>query len=259
MILNFIFSCCPKKAELLSEELSKLGANDYSIQNKEVFIDALDDDVKVYNLADYYREIGDIETLFYRTDHHNNLVGAYFSYVYMIDTIKQDFPSVGQPLQLEDFEITKVSDNFCGSRGRLLGRLNVGKLDEIYKFSNPVLENEIEIEYDGRIYTSPFFPSQLRTEPDQDFYLKQFTYYMGGNFDIMKATNNAAPNDLDLLIFKDSFMLPIDIFLLNHFKTTTIIDLRHYEGDEITKLIESSDVVIFGYSDLDSFNTYRFH
>ncbi|MEX1308529.1 MAG: DHHW family protein [Eubacteriales bacterium] len=253
------FFLLPKKAELYVEEMNKKGANDYSIQDKQIFLDALDADVNIYNLVEYYRELSKTETLYFRTDHHNNHIGAYYSYVYMIDTIRKDFPSVGAPLSLEDFTITKVADDFCGSRGRLMGRLNVGERDDFYKITSPVLESEIAIEYEGEIYTTPFFSNKMTTTPDQNFYYNWYAHYMGANIDIVKVTNNAALTDLNLLVFKDSFMLPINIYLIQHFKTTTIIDLRHYEEEDLREIIQRSDIVIFGYSELDSFNTYKFY
>ena len=62
-------------------------------------------------------------------------------------------------------------------------------------------------------------------------------------------------NDLHLLVLKDSYTNPIQPFLAQHFKNTSIIDLRHYKEKSVEDYIRDNgvDIVLFLYNDTNLF------
>ena len=153
-----------------------------------------------------YRRLHDV---YYSTDTHWNIFGAWVGYNYLINQLKVDFPTLN-PIQYD--ELTLV-DSF-NNRGDLAGMLG---LENVYK----------RLEFGVQLKDTSI---QLKLPPSADM--------------LMRFNQNKTLNDttLKLLMFRDSYSNYLIPFLNLHFKKATYV----WSYDFLTPIIESEkpDIII---------------
>ncbi|MFI3176475.1 MAG: DHHW family protein [Eubacteriales bacterium] len=168
------------------------------------------------------------EYIYYRTDHHWTLWGAYLVYQELVET----------PLP---YEATTASEHFLGSTYRKINYANV--YDTIVTFATP---NTFHVTYDDAITSDSLYSDPALATGDQ------YVYYLDGNHGLTLITNETVDSDESILIVKDSFGNSFATLLANHYETTHLIDLRHYNG-RVSDYIEKHEIdhVIMLYSEIN--------
>ncbi len=160
---------------------------------------------------------------YYRTDHHYTTKGAFIVYDALGDALEF------RPLSENSFNISTVSEDFCGTSMRSSG-FYLAKKDAInlYRYSGDDRYKVIADEEEISLYDM----SKLDTTD-------KYAVFLGGNHsrvDIFLEDRNREK----LLIIRDSFADSIAPFLAIHYDLV-MIDLRYYK-DSVAEIIEKENI-----------------
>lgn len=161
------------------------------------------------------------ESIYYKTDHHWNALGAYYGYVQWAKAVNI------QPYELSDLKKEKVTDQFFGTNQSKL--CYAKQADEIDLYRNEKISYEVL--YDG-LFKNPYDKTKVKN----DIYVRshltekdKYLVYLDGNHPLVDI-KTSVKNGKKLLVIKDSYahcMLP---YLLNHFEQVTVVDTRYYNN-----------------------------
>lgn len=163
------------------------------------------------------------ESIYFKTDHHWTSLGAYYAYQSLLGD---------DALKLESFKKDRVSEEFCGTDYRKANAQFI-KPDVLDVLLNPDVQNS-EIMLLGSNEKKPLYDASFLAEMDQ------YSYYQGGNQSPF-VIDGLKQDGTSLLLIKDSFANSLLPFLLPHYKSITVVDLRHYNGS-VNDLVEASNV-----------------
>lgn len=164
------------------------------------------------------------EDLYYKTDHHWNMTGAFKAYTYIIEELNKDNPLIGAPNARNKFKIYTYEKYFLGSDGRSIANNKIKPEDiSIYKYPNDkkfrFIKDNIEI--------NPFDENSLSL----DRYNNDYSVYLGGDGGIITVENLQPKNNLSVAIIGDSMDNPLISLFADHFKTLYSYDIRHFKGN----------------------------
>ncbi|MEG2231104.1 MAG: DHHW family protein [Lachnospiraceae bacterium] len=147
------------------------------------------------------------EEIFYHTDHHWTLLGAYYVYAHYV---KQPIP----------YEALPICDDFFGTNYK---KVNLPvEPDTMYAIQSP---HHFLVTYDEAITADSLYEPAYLTGSDQ------YSYYLDGNHGLTQITNLSMDGDADtdsILIIKDSFANTFATLLCNNYRNVYLIDLRYY-------------------------------
>ncbi len=252
--IPFLYIIAPHKVPT-EENLLPTGATDLTNEvGDQVFQQLKERDVPVLDLRkDMSRTREQIETYFYRTDHHWNVEGSFFAYQQIMRAIQSVFP--GTKMTYTDpalWEKTVIPKWWLGSQGKRVGPLYGGAEDLDYYL--PAFETNMARYTPGTwIYKGDF-----KTVNICDYYLTYSSYmkmdsyerYLGGKGAVVLHRNPSAENQRKILLVRDSFMLATACFLSTEFTSIDTIDPRIYYPMSIldyTKLNPPEMVVMMVY------------
>ena len=164
-----------------------------------------------------YFEQADREPLFFRTDHHWTVYGAFAAY-------QAWARSVGlTPLQMEDYTAKTVSADFLGT---LYSKANLPWIQpEKLEIFEPKQKNPCQVTAEnGKIKLNSLYDSSFLEGRDK------YSYFLGGNHPVTEVTTSVK-NGRNLLILKDSYAHSFVPFLTAHFETITLVDPRYFKED----------------------------
>lgn len=183
------------------------------------------------------------EYIYFRTDHHWTMRGAYYAYVKAAKYLQVE------PLKLNDFSIEVMSENFFGSfyTKAASRRILPDKME--------VFSPNLNIDYTVTYYDQNKVASSLY---ELDFLKGKDKYgmFLNGNHSLVTITSSLK-NGRKLAVIKDSYAHTFLPFLANHFEEIHVLDLRYYHMNLNDYLQEESiEEVLFLYN-LSNFATDR--
>ncbi len=229
--INIEMLLSPTSTSINEDKLPKHNINESELDIINYYYNNLNfKTIDIYNIL---KEEKDNYQLFYKTDHHWTSYGAYFAYKqYCIDNNITYY-------NLDDLNITKVSDNFLGT---LYSKVFTDKkyADDIYKINT--LDYDVTIKYLNKI-TDDFYQEKYLKEKDK------YSYFLGNNEPIIEITNNKIDNKEKLLIIKDSYANSFIPLIANHYQIIIVIDPRYYNLN-ISDYIKDNNIknVLFLYN-----------
>ena len=170
--------------------------------------------------------------MYYRLDHHWTTYGAYYAYLEFCEENNIT------PLNINDFEIKTVTDNFNGT---LYSKANIYsyKPDKIDVFLN---NEKLSVKYvaTNRVTDTLYEDKHLDTKD-------KYAYFLDANHALIEITNGSKEGEI--LVIKDSYANSFIPFLTNHYNKIHVIDLRFYNGS-VTEYIKTNkiDNVLFLYN-----------
>ena len=175
------------------------------------------------------------QDLYYRTDHHWTMAGAYLAY-------RQLAPFLGfQPLPPSAYYQEVVARDFQGTYSAKAGnRWLKGEPIVVWQLREPV---GVTVRFNDRKGTFPslFFPEHLATRD-------KYAYFLDGNHPLAVIHTEAGQGG-KIAVFKDSFAHALVPFLAPHFEEIHLIDLRFFDASPEEYLQEQEiDRVLFLYS-----------
>jgi len=167
------------------------------------------------------------EQIYFRTDHHWTVRGAYTAYRAAAATMGLT------PYGKDRFEIRTVSDGFKGTFDAKANDPSISA--EPLEVFLPTFEMAYRVDYDGD-------GSGMDSLYDWTFLDKRDKYslFLGGNHRAV-TIRSSAPNDRKLLVIKDSYAHSFVPFLANHYRQIEMVDLR-YDHRNMRKLIEEDGI-----------------
>lgn len=183
------------------------------------------------------------EEIYYKTDHHYTMLGAYYTYVAWANAMSESSFSEHAitltPMALDDFKIDNVSNNFYGTIASKVS--DIVPPDTILSFT-PKQRFQYKITDETKTTYDSFYNfDALKTRDKYTFYLRGNHPYIHVETTPPQNTNIDFYPDRHLLVIKDSFAHCFLPFVSNHFSNVTMIDLRYYK-QSISKLIEDEQI-----------------
>lgn len=224
----------PTKSRILADKLplfSECNAENRFYQLTEKYIS----DKHMISIEDALKE-HENEYIYYRTDHHWTMLGAYYAYVSWAEQMGFS------PLSQNDFTIKKACNDFYGTT---YAKVNTrGKADTISLYY-PKEDFAYRLDYNMGEFQSDSFYDETKLDSDD-----KYEVFFGGNQPLVEITNNT-DNTKTLLIIKDSFGNCFAPFAANHYKKTIVVDMRYvnispsrlaqaYQADDILILYNSA-------------------
>lgn len=167
----------------------------------------------------------DKTSLYYRTDHHWTVRGAY-----------EVFKSLKEKWELNEkgvkFKFYTVTDKFEGTLSSSSGTQAITDKIEICMPQKKDMSYVVVWESQALRKATLFDTAKLNTK-------NKYEVFLGGNFDKIEITTNNS-NMKSLLIFKDSYANCMIPMLTPYFSKIVVVDPRYY-SDEIDNLVEEND------------------
>lgn len=182
------------------------------------------DALKAHNDSDIY----------FKTDHHWTALGAYYAYE---EWCRQQ----GIHVSLDDFDVSIASASFRGSLySKVLNRDCAYDSIEVYRLKN---EPEYTVFYNfGKTESHSCYEPERLNEKDK------YQVFLNGNHPEV-TIQTEVQNGKHLLVFKDSFANAFIPFLIPHYESIHIIDLRYFHQDVDTYMQEKDiNEVLFAYN-----------
>ena len=144
------------------------------------------------------------EYVYYRTDHHWTVRGAYYAY----EALLCEWGMADAILPIEDFEKEVASTDFYGSLWAAGGMkwIEPDQL-ELWYYGN---EDLFEVCADGHLVDGFYDRTRLATKD-------QYSVYLYGTHDVVTVTKKGEVDRPTLVLFKDSFANSLAPFLAQHF------------------------------------------
>jgi hypothetical protein len=204
------------------------GKSSYEKANIDVIYSDLNPGIQT---TDAWSEIGKHteEYLYFHTDHHWTVLGAYYAY--------RSFCNANGFTPYEQSQLThKVKKKFIGSLYDLTrdSRLLENK-DSVEYFLLPV--NAKVMLYKNKNLKSPI-KSSLLVEMASG--ANSYSVFLGGDYPLLKAETGIR-NGKKILIIKDSFGNAIAPFFALHYEEVYVIDYRYFESN-ILDLIRTNKI-----------------
>lgn len=218
----------PSSYEIYKEKLPK-GA---PLINQEAIIN------DIYNKLDGGRKLDVVKLmnenkenqLYYKTDHHWNISGAYLAYKEYIESIG------GKSIDLSSLQANEVQDFYGTFFSKAKPFNGVPDILTYYDIDN------IEMSIGDEKYESLYDFSYLNKRD-------KYSIYLRGNNPLTIIKNNSLKNGKKLMVVKDSFANSIIPFLTQNFEEIHVVDLRSFSlklSDYIKK--EKFDDVLVLYN-----------
>lgn len=151
--------------------------------------------------------------IYYRTDHHWTMHGAYIGYTLLCDALGQ------KATPEEDYDIQVGSDAFLGTLYSNAPSFSQ-KADEILLYRNPKGSYQVEYMDDDVTADSLYNTDNLLVKD-------KYTTYLDGNHAYIRITSNAE-NKEKILVIKDSYAHSLLPLLADNYSEIHVVDLRYY-------------------------------
>lgn len=187
------------------------------------------ENVSLVDLRDEFQEVSKKRQIYYKTDHHWSLYGAYTGAMKYYEVIGDSGKSY------EEYGIKAVSNSFYGTLySKALDR--DARPDEI---DAPMELPPVKVYCDGTEKESIYDKTKLE-EKDQ------YAYFFGGNYGEVDIINESAATQKKLLIVKDSFANSLVPFLMEDYTQIKMMDMRYYKGSiqELAENFEADEVLV---------------
>ncbi len=184
--------------------------------------------------------LDEYEQLFFHSDHHWNIRGAWKAYEGIYNMIAPGYPGISPKLALKGF-VAIPGVKFCGSYARLSLYPCQGEPFEYADVDLPTYVTKINGKKGTYGNRAAYLAGQFKT--------KLYTYHHGAFFGSVKPIveyHFDTQTDRNLLLIGSSFTHAIQIYVAAHYKNAYVVDLRVYEDfsfDEFVKKNQIDDVI----------------
>lgn len=162
-------------------------------------------------------------SVYFRTDHHWTLPGAYQGYVAYTSARQRD------PLEYQAFCPEAVTEEFYGT---LYSKVLDQTIRPDVMYAASEIGETTSVVCDGKKRESIYDSSKLKIKD-------KYAYFFGGNYGEVRIRTKAEQGGC-LVIFKDSFANSMVPFLLQDYEEIVMIDLRYYRSS-VAELLEEWD------------------
>lgn len=187
--------------------------------------------IDVYNTLNKHKD----EYIYFRTDHHWTMKGAYYAYLEFCKAINI------KPHTLEDYKSEFITDSFFGTYYSKASNYHL-RPDKIELFT-PKFDTNYKVCYiNENNCTDTLYNFDYLNKKDK------YGLFLNGNKPLITINSNA-DNEDNILILKDSYSHSFIPFLANEYSNIHVIDLRYYNMN-IDDYIKENDInkILFLYN-----------
>ena len=243
--IEFLYVQAPFKVDP-GKLLLPRGCEDFSNENVDALIArAAEGGVDVLDLRPTISATPElVERYYYRTDHHWNYDGAFAATQLILERLRAHFPDANfdfDRADLSQWDSHTLSNWFLGSHGERTGRF-FGGVDD-FTYYTPKFDTRISclVSSDNQVYTGDFSDAIMRSEAhlSEPCYFNKSAYslYLGGDYGLTLLRNPDAPNDLRILVIKDSYARPVCSFLSTMFREVALVDSRYFTDTSVAEYV----------------------
>lgn len=261
--IQYLYVMEPSKFSNVDSENLYEGYVDYQKYNMDTFSEMMErENINFLDLQKVALQTGDLNDLFYRTDHHWKPSTALWATSILAETLNNDF---NYTIDLkcynpDDFYIVDYGKRFLGSQGKkvTLAFAEPDKFELLLPGYNTELHVKIPslgIDKTGTLYETLIDQEALREEeyPDNYYNLDEYNAYGYGNQPLITIENTKISDDSKILIIKDSFVDSLGPFFALGIRNVSLIDLRYFTGSIRAYIQEyEPDIVITMRSGADT-------
>lgn len=231
-------------------------AKDHSNENADRFLKGLDAaGIDYLDLRKNYWSKGMSQNqLFFNTDHHWTIDGAFSSYTEIVDLLNTNynFHINEKYTDLNNFHREAFEQYYIGSMGRRVGE-SYGGIDD-FTLVTPGFDTDYTVyerDYGGeKIFEGTFEEAVLTNSylaEGTPLETNRYAAYHGDNAELVFVNHNVRKGKI--LIIKDSFGLPIYSFLSTGVHEVRALDVRLYQDSVAEYAVKyKPDVVIILYN-----------
>lgn len=175
------------------------------------------------------------EPVYYRTDHHWTILGAWYGYNALCSALGAD------AVKREDFTPETVSREFNGT---LYSQSGIHWLEpDTMEYWVPEGEISVTSWRTGKPEPSALYDRSYLSEKDK------YSSFLGGNQPLCLLENPSAPDGRTLLVVRDSYADSMAPFLAESFQKVVLLDLRTFHRPVAAYAEEcGADVIVISYS-----------
>lgn len=234
----------PHKVNTLDYKYPKYVSSKYGMENSDTFISTLNKNIKIIDTGSYFVDNFNkeqLESFYFKTDHHWNSIGAYEAFKYMVKQMDKN-KDINVDLNNYKYKTSYIKDKpFIGTYNKNLYNLfdtneDVPFVDMDRKFSKKYYEmknSKFEEVAENYIIGDRFGQDEIT-------YGGAYT----GNYPYYKIINEKAITDKKVLLIRDSYQAPLTSLFSDIFKQVEIVDPRYVNMD-IDDILKKSDSDIF--------------
>lgn len=185
--------------------------------------------VNYIDMYEKYEAAGGAEKFSSKVDNHFNIMGAYETYLAIMDCVREYYPDI-DILEKDEYTISELPNPYLGSRGRKLFGLIDGK--EKMSIISPF--KDIPFERTNNGFSGAPTVYQL---PENDNENILYSLYMGGDFGetVIDTQRQELPS---ILIYGDSFTNGVESLIWYSFDKMNSLDFRHYKAMTLEEYIK---------------------
>lgn len=205
----------PISAEIYRENLPKFAPSYTPEKITEAIEQNLSSSVQVIDIQQTLLEHKN-EPIYYKTDHHWTMRGAYYAYSEAGKTLGY------QPYPISEFNVKRVSNDFLGTyASKALGYQL--KSDQIEVFTPEFLTSYFVHYKDDQVTSDSLYDWSALEKADK------YSLFLNGNHSLLTIQSHVK-NGRKLAVIKDSYAHSFIPFLANHFEEIHVMDLRYYHA-----------------------------
>ena len=219
----------PTKSRIMADKLPLFAEGDAEARFYKLASEYLpkEQTIQIENILKKHTD----EYIYYRTDHHWTMLGAYYAYVAWAEQMGFE------PLSQEAFKVKEGCNDFYGTT---YAKVNTrGKADTISLYETKD-DFGYTLDYNMGEFKSESFYDESKLDSDD-----KYEVFFGGNQPLVEITNNT-DSDKTLLIIKDSFGNCFAPFAANHYKKTIVVDMRYVNiaPSKLAQAYQADDILI---------------
>lgn len=203
----------PTSIEFYKEKLplfAEVSSQQPVLGEAEEFLKGSVNFINVYQTMEAHKQ----EDIFFRTDHHWTMRGAYYAYTQAADVLGF------KPYAIADFSSKEVSGTFLGTyASKVVGfPVQPDAIEVLY----PKFPSDYVVTYEdtGKVLHSLYHPESLQKRD-------QYSFFLEGNHSLL-TIHSQVKNGRKLAVIKDSYAHAFLPFLANHYEEIHVIDLRYF-------------------------------
>ncbi len=178
-----------------------------------------------YNVVESLKKGNGKNQMYYKTDHHWTSYGAFTAY--------QDyFYQKGiDAVSVDNFELTKVSDDFLGTSSSLA--LGLAKPEEMN-----ILDKKYSVEVNyvyENVKTSSLYNYDYLEKKDK------YSMFLDNNHGLITIKNKEVSDGSNILLIKNSYANCFIPFIVNHYENIHVVDLRYF-GGSVSKYVDDNKI-----------------
>lgn len=153
------------------------------------------------------------EYIYYRTDHHWTMLGAYYAYEAWAKERGME------PVPLSELQAETVKEDFLGTH---YGRLHYAEQPDVMELYDPKVECRVVYDLGESDLTGLYQPGLLSSRD-------AYRFFLDGNHAAVQIDTGRGEGHLAVL--KDSFANCLVPFLTVHYQKITVVDPRYFRAD----------------------------